>query len=279
MRDQSDVYLYAKSSSKLKLEKLIEELHSCYDTRNRYFEILSSYKDDIIKSGLSYTHIESIYNGTALSKFYIPSGTVIVEDNETNEKLLAILRYYNYNWIVKIPQIEELIETYSLVLNTPYYEFVKVTRLYNRACAKRVMQGDYIIFPKVAKIHIDIVKRPKDKLAINWRESNIYKRYLINNDIQPKDYNNPDGEQWLIFFTDDTYLRWTWRKTYCKTANGAYYFFQTTSYFNDETVDKLEERLHTVDEIIDSPDMGNLQKSLMLSRKFEEINKVYKNGI
>lgn len=65
---------------------------------------------------------------------------------------------------------------------------------------------------------------------INWPESNKKKQELIDKGITPKDKDNPDGEDWFIYYTDPFYFKWKWHKktnhTYVK--NMLYYFFKPT---------------------------------------------------
>lgn len=282
MRDQSDLFVYFMKQAKLKLNNSIDELHEAYIRRNTYYGIIKAYKDSIEKSTISYKGLEGIYNNTSNSNVYIPRSIKILDNEEENDRLLELLRYYNYLYHTIIPKLVKDIHTYSFLASVPYYEFVKIVREFNRGASQRILLGEKFIMPSnIGGFKIEFMKRPPEVKAINWKESTIYKRYLLANNRQPANYENPDGEEWLIYFTDDYYLRWTWMKKYCKTANGHMYSFSTTSYqgTGDMNIDEVEETLTTKEEILEHKGLGNLQKALMLSRKFNDIKELYFHGI
>lgn len=65
----------------------------------------------------------------------------------------------------------------------------------------------------------------------NWPESNKYKQELIDQGIQIKDKDHPDGKNWIVYFDDDYYLRYSWikKRGACRVKNHNYYAFIPSS--------------------------------------------------
>lgn len=280
MRDQIELYEFHKQTCDTKLKNLSKELHDSIVVRNNYYTILCTYKSSLSNAGISFVSIDNIYTGVTQTKIIIKRNLKIFENEEVNNNIIALLKYFMYICTEKLKELNHLLDIYSHVISIPYWEYVKIVREYNNACAVHMMKGNVVTFPnRIGKFGVQFVKLAKDSKIINWKESNIYKRYLLANNLTPKNIHNPDGEEWLIYFTTDYYIRWVWRRMSTSVANAYYYFFQASSYYNSITVDDLESKLETKEEIINSRDMGNLQKSLMLARKFEDIKELYYYGI
>lgn len=67
----------------------------------------------------------------------------------------------------------------------------------------------------------------KSSAMPNWNESKKYKQELIDQGIQIKDKEHPDGENWIVYFDDDHYVRYSWtkKKGACRVKNHNFYAF------------------------------------------------------
>lgn len=88
---------------------------------------------------------------------------------------------------------------------------------------KALEMGANLSFIKVVRI-----RRNHDKSVVNWGASNKKKKEILERGGTPKGEDNPDGEDWLIYFTDEWYARFRWKKKYCKVPYHTYYRFDAT---------------------------------------------------
>ena len=63
---------------------------------------------------------------------------------------------------------------------------------------------------------------------VNWAESFQLKKELIAEGRTPMSESDPDGVPWFVYYTDDWYCRFYWRKTNCKIRNKSAYRFDAT---------------------------------------------------
>lgn len=281
-KDCVPLFKFHKKFCKNKLKSLIEELHNAYIIKNTYYSIIVSNSHLIDSSVYSINNLHKLVNNELLSNtsVRVPVKIIKIDDEDLNENLKAMAGYLNYTIFTKIPKLNHLIDLYSSLIEIPYSEIIKIYNIFNTEVASFLLNGNVLSLPKgIGRFGIEFRKRPPSKFAINWKESNIYKRYLISNGIAVRTWGNPDGEPWLIAFDDTHYIRWTWKKKGVKVPNATYYAFKVTNTTSYENIPVLEERYRTKEEVIKSTLMGNLQKSLMLSRKFTDIKESYHNGI
>ena len=281
MRDQLNVFKFNKSSSKSKLISLINELHNAHLTKNLNFKILTKYKEEIVRAGISFDRLTELHKLETTKTIIIPRKAILVEGKDLNFRLIDLIKYFSHICTTQIPELLYLIELYDLAYEIAYHEYVKINRMYNSYIAETLLKGGVVTLPHyIGQFSVQLVRRHPLRKAINWKESNIYKRFLLDNGKIIRSRDNPDGEGWLIFFTDTHYIRWRWNRRFCKIANFNYYFFKVNSYFTyNILVDEIEEQLVTKEDVINTKLMGNLQKSLMLSRKFKDIKELYLYGV
>lgn len=95
-----------------------------------------------------------------------------------------------------------------------YWMFREILLRHNRKVADAIIFGDvYNVGNFVGRILIKKIKRNYEKAVPNWGESKKRKAELIAQGIQPKDEQHPNGEEWMVFYTDPWYLRWAWAKS------------------------------------------------------------------
>jgi hypothetical protein len=79
-------------------------------------------------------------------------------------------------------------------------------------------------------IRIKKIRRNYKKSVPDWGASNREKAHLILQGKVPKDQDHPEGENWIIFYTDPWYLRWAWVKAgVCRVKNQTVYLFRPTA--------------------------------------------------
>ena len=114
-------------------------------------------------------------------------------------------------------------------------EFIE-SDLFKSICAEfNIAIIDYILSGKIfnmgshlSSLSIREIDRNNSKPAIDWGESNIYKKELL--DRGDKLFNKEKGEgiKWYIYYTDSKYYRYFWNKGKCKIPNKSVYKFIPT---------------------------------------------------
>ena len=72
------------------------------------------------------------------------------------------------------------------------------------------------------------IDRNNSKPAIDWGESNKYKKELLAEGKQLYDSKTKEGHKWYIYYTDTEYCRYYWNKSSCKVPNKSVYKFIPT---------------------------------------------------
>lgn len=86
------------------------------------------------------------------------------------------------------------------------------------------------------------VKADPTNPRVNWGESYKRKQEIIEDGGTPKSEENPDGEPWLVYFDDEWFAMFYWRKSGCTVPyKSAYKFRATRGDKGNKT--KLKERL------------------------------------
>lgn len=80
----------------------------------------------------------------------------------------------------------------------------------------------------LSRLSVIRVDRNHASPRVNWPESNKLKQEIIDEGNEPMSDEHPDGEPWLIFYTDDWYCRFFWEKRNCKIKNHSAYRFDAT---------------------------------------------------
>ena len=65
----------------------------------------------------------------------------------------------------------------------------------------------------------------------NWAESKKYKQELTDQGVQIKDKEHPDGKNWIVYFDDEDFVRFSWTKKRgaCRVKNHNYYSFKPSA--------------------------------------------------
>ena len=111
-----------------------------------------------------------------------------------------------------------------------FYTFRDVVFNYNKRVVDNVIKGNRVnLSERLGYMYISKIK--KVSKLINWKASNDYKAELIAKGETPKDKVNLDGKNWLIYYSNPFYFRWTWQKRngICKVKNHTVYGFYPTN--------------------------------------------------
>lgn len=81
---------------------------------------------------------------------------------------------------------------------------------------------------RLSTLEVTKVKRNFNKKKVNWKKSNELKQKIIDEGGTPKSKENPDGEHWLVYYTDDWYCKFHWTKKNCVVKNKTAYRFTAT---------------------------------------------------
>jgi hypothetical protein len=113
----------------------------------------------------------------------------------------------------------------------PYWLFKEVIARFNKKAADAVIMGQVFNFgSRLGHLLIKKIRRNYQKPVVDWGESKRIRAELIAMGKVPKGPNTPEGEDWLIYYSDPWYLRWGWvKKRICRVKNQTVYKFMPTS--------------------------------------------------
>lgn len=111
-----------------------------------------------------------------------------------------------------------------------YSTFISVLSRFNQLAVGKMLEGyDFPMGKDLSRLSIVRVKRDfSHKLSVDWNASYALKQEIIDAGETPRDKDHPDGEEWLVYFTDDWYCRFFWEKSTCKVKHRMYYRFDPT---------------------------------------------------
>lgn len=127
----------------------------------------------------------------------------------------------------------------------PYWMYREVMDRICKKASNQIISGAlFNLQNNLGYIRIKKIKRNYTKPIPDWGASNKLKSSLILNGVVPKDQTHPEGENWIVFFTDPWYLRWAWVKAgVCRVKNQTVYAFRPTANrsktANDNSLEKL----------------------------------------
>lgn len=113
-----------------------------------------------------------------------------------------------------------------------YWFFKEVLSRYNKKVSEYIIAGETLrLGSKLGYSAIRKIDRTYSKPTPNWGASLKLKNQLIKEGKTPKGPDNPNGEEWLVFYTDSYYFRWSWIKRGGRSPvrNTTVYAFHPTS--------------------------------------------------
>ena len=97
-----------------------------------------------------------------------------------------------------------------------YTTFSRVVKKFNQKVIDLVCEGKEWPVPlNMGKIELITISRNFSNPQVNWPESMKHRQKLKDEGIVTKGPDNPDGEPWYIYYTDDFYTRIYWNKKNC----------------------------------------------------------------
>tara|TARA_R110000737_G_C14449923_1_gene462988 strand:+ start:374 stop:850 length:477 start_codon:yes stop_codon:yes gene_type:complete len=130
----------------------------------------------------------------------------------------------------------------SYTLKDIYKDYIKESKSYvdkniysNIIQEFNIMIIDYILEGKEFNMGnnlstLSIIKRDRDPRSprLDWGESNKYKKELLDEGKSLYNSETGEGVKWHIYYTDEFYYRYYWRKGKCKIPNKSVYRFDAT---------------------------------------------------
>lgn len=112
----------------------------------------------------------------------------------------------------------------------PYWLFKEVVARCNKKAADAVIFGQIFNFgSKLGHLLIKKIPRNYERPVVDWGESKRVRTEVLAVGQVPKDSDHPDGENWLVYYSDPWYLRWGWvKKRICRVKNQTVYKFVPT---------------------------------------------------
>jgi|SRR5690625_522692 len=81
---------------------------------------------------------------------------------------------------------------------------------------------------RLSTIEVVVADRNFNSPMVNWNESNKLKEELLSEGKELYSKDNPDGEKWFVYHTDDWYCKFHWNKSRCVVQNKSVYRFTPT---------------------------------------------------
>jgi len=81
---------------------------------------------------------------------------------------------------------------------------------------------------RLSTLEIVKIERDYSNPRVNWKKSNELKQKIIDEGGTPRSQENPDGENWLVYYTDKWYCKFHWHKKKCVIQNKTAYRFTAT---------------------------------------------------
>ena len=81
---------------------------------------------------------------------------------------------------------------------------------------------------RLSTLEIVKIDRNYNNPQVNWKKSLELKQKIIEEGKTPYSKENPDGEKWFVYYTDDWYCRFYWRKQDAVVQNKTAYKFTAT---------------------------------------------------
>lgn len=117
--------------------------------------------------------------------------------------------------------------------------FKAVLTSFNEKSLERMVDNGEVIGMKhrLGYLHVEYIKRnngheaSKSLSMPDWGASYKYKAELIAQGLQIKDKEHPDGKKWVIFHSDEYYVKYSWMKSggSCSVKNHTTYKFIPSS--------------------------------------------------
>jgi|TARA_R100001530_G_scaffold82665_1_gene57614 hypothetical protein len=107
--------------------------------------------------------------------------------------------------------------------------FKNICSDFNMEVIDYILEGkDFNMGYNLSTLSIVRMKRDPRAPRVDWAESNKYKQELKDLGERLYDKETGEGTKWQIYFTDDSYYKYYWRKGKCAVPNKSVYRFDAT---------------------------------------------------
>lgn len=146
-----------------------------------------------------------------------------------------------------------------------YLTFREVISRFNKRASDAVIFGQVLnLGARLGYVLIKKIRRNYEKPVPDWGESKRVKEALVASGQVPKDQDHPEGENWIVYYTDPWYLRWAWvKKRVCRVKNQTVYKFLPTANKSKKAGDYSPSKL------------GNRGKLVLANRMNPSLHTVY----
>ena len=107
-----------------------------------------------------------------------------------------------------------------------YSQFRDVCHLFNKKAVTELLKGNRI-FMKNRLGYLQVVRIPRSyhKPRVNWGESKKYREELLAEGKKLYNKKTGEGQKWLIYYTDEFFVRYYWSKKNASIKNKTLYRF------------------------------------------------------
>jgi hypothetical protein len=107
--------------------------------------------------------------------------------------------------------------------------FMDICNTFNTLIFEYILDGkSFNMGSNLSTLEVRKVERDPRNPAIDWGESNKYKQELLDKGTPIFNKETGEGVKWHIYFTDEYYCKFHWRKIKCKVKNKSVYRFDAT---------------------------------------------------
>ena len=130
----------------------------------------------------------------------------------------------NYN-------ILDIYEDYKKIVKDPVEKdlFKEVCAEFNIGIIEEILDGKtFNMGHNLSTLSVVRVSRDPRSPRVDWGESNKYKKELLEEGKDLYNSETGDGEKWHIYYIDEFYCKYYWKKGKCRIPNKSVYRFTPT---------------------------------------------------
>lgn len=127
--------------------------------------------------------------------------------------------------------LSHIYDAYSEEIESPVDKtmFKNICSDFNIMIVDHILEGkEFNMGHNLSKLSIVRMERDPRAPRVDWAESNKYKQELKDSGEKLYDKETGEGVKWQIYFTDEYYYKYYWRKGKCKVPNKSVYRFDAT---------------------------------------------------
>ena len=107
-----------------------------------------------------------------------------------------------------------------------YNTFVEIISKFNKNVVDLILDGKYFTMKhNMSTLSIARNKRDPACPKIDWKATNDLKKEYIRDGVELYNHETGEGTRYLVYYTDEYYVRFRWVKDQCKVSNKFVYRF------------------------------------------------------